>query len=232
VRIRNRKFAKAVVILAAMLLISMELPYSDKAIIQYIIPVIRMKNSTLYLSGLIPLIGSLWGFKEIVKSKRFNTSGLTIFILLFFFILPVAARNINLIKTPIYYLNSGVRSIEVTDSSLSRTNEGVDDDTLQITLYLELKSYRNNRNNLDGIKIEVILDDSLNKYLENNIFVIDKVYRFVSKESIRILETLQVKFIRPYADNTDFYMNFHDTDYKIVLMDDERTSILNRNDAY
>jgi len=226
VRIRNRKFAIAVGVLAAMLLISMELPYSDKAIIQYIIPVIKMKNSTLSLSGIIPLIGSLWCFKEIVKSKRFNTSGLIIFILLFFFILPVAARNINLIKTPIYNLNSGVRSIEVKDSSLSLSNEGED---VYLHIDVELKSYRNN---LDGIKIGVILDDSLDEYLENNNYMIDKVYRLIPKESLRIAETLQVVFIDGIAYNTDFYHDFHDLDYKIVLMDDERTSILNRNDMY
>jgi hypothetical protein len=154
VQIKNRKFAMAIVVFTAMLLISMELPYSDKAVIQYILPIIRIKKASLHLAGIIQLIGFIWCYSLIVKSKRFNASRLMIFICFFVFVIPVATRNIHIIKTPVYYFSSGARSIEVVESSLRLSDEG---EAEILNMYVELKSYRHN---YEGIRVGVIFDDT------------------------------------------------------------------------
>lgn len=74
----NKKYYKALIIALISILLVVELPYSDKSIIQYIIPVIRFRSNgsvtgALYLSGLIPLVGLIWSYMEIIKSNRFKT---------------------------------------------------------------------------------------------------------------------------------------------------------------
>ncbi len=224
--ITNKRFTRALIVLAAMFLISMELPYSDKALIQYIIPVIRISTVTLYLAGIIPLIGAIWSYKEIVKSNRFKASRLMIFIVLFFMVSPFVMRNINIIKAPIYYFSSGVRTIEIKDSNIGMTFGG-DEELLHIEL--ELKSYGNN---LDGIRIAVILSDSLGEYVESNYFLIDKVFRLHKTQSLSISEDIPVDFIDEHATVNNFYSDLHYDDYKIVLMDDEGQMMLSRNDGY
>lgn len=225
-QIKNRKFAMAIVVFAAMLLISMELPYNDKAVIQYILPIIRIKKASLHLAGILTIAGFIWCYSLIVKSKRFNASRLMIFICLFVFVIPVAARNIHIIKTPVYYFSSGVRSIEVVESRLRLSQEGEDE---ILNMYVELKSYRHN---YDGIRVGVVLDDSYKEYIVDTRYMSDEKYRLGKNQSINISESLPVNFKDDNADNNNFYTNLDNIDYKIVLRDDERTSILNRNDSY
>jgi hypothetical protein len=60
----------------------------------------------------------------------------------------------------------------------------------------------------------------------------DEKYRLGKNQSINISESLLVNFKDDNADNINFYTNLDNIDYKIVLRDDEGTSILNRNDSY
>ena len=85
---------------------------------------------------------------------------------------------------------------------------------------------------MDGIRIAVILSDSLGEYVESNYFLIDKVFRLHKTQSLSISEDIPVDFIDEHATVNNFYSDLHYDDYKIVLMDDEGQMMLSRNDGY
>ncbi|PKM49761.1 MAG: hypothetical protein CVV02_14215 [Firmicutes bacterium HGW-Firmicutes-7] len=229
--IKNKRYIRAIIIALIMVLISVELPYSDKAIIQYLIPVINFKTNgvvktSIFLSGLVPLVGLLWSYREICNSNRFKASRLAIFIVMFVIVVPFVISKIDVIKAPIYYLNSGVKSVEIKDSNLSIVQENNKE---MLRIELEAKSYRNN---IDGFQIAIVLSDTLENYLENNYILLGDKIRLGRSSHTNFAETVELKFADGYENDDLFYSSIYNDDYKLILIDQDNSIELRRNDTY
>lgn len=229
-QINNGKYVRAVITCLIIILITIELPYSDKSIIQYIIPVISVRQngivkSKIFLSGLIPLIGFLWSYNEIVKSNIFKASKSKIFIIMFVIVIPILFNYADVIKYPVYYLNSGVKSIEIKDSKLVLTQE---DDKNLLKFELKLKSYRSN---IDGFQVAIILPEEANKCLEETYMVLNDEIRLGCNQELTIVETLQLKYKEGYDEDL-LYSIIYEEDYKVELSESKKRVVVLMNDSY
>lgn len=223
----NIRFNRAMIVLGILLLIIVELPYNDRSIIQYIIPIITFKSSTsvLQLSGLVPLVGFIWIYSEIVKSKKFKASGCGTFILMFFIIMPFIFSNIDTVKAPIYMINGGVKSVDIRDTSLSIARR---DEKYIAILEIELKKYSNN----EDLQISLLLPDEANDvFKEGNFIILDKLYiPYGHTMSLNRTFDLELKDGYDIDDLPGFYMTFED--YKILITSGDDEFELIRNDYY
>lgn len=227
----NKRFMIAIIIIIAMILMCIELPYSDKSIVQFIIPVIHFKTNgairgSLFLSGIIPLIGLIWGYIQIVRSNRLNRSKLFIFIVLFFLVVPVMTKSLEIIKSPIYMLAKGTDSIEIIESDLSLSST---EELSYLDVSIELKSYKTNMNEISGT---IKLSDKLSEYLETTSYIIDDSIRIGYNQKETISDSIVLDFIDGKENDDLFYTLLFYEDYTIVLNNDESETSYRRNDTY
>lgn len=87
----NRKLIQYLGIIFIVVLLTYNLPRDSYSIIQYIIPPIRVgESSVIFLSGLVPLALFIIGIKGLFKLERFtNTSKLLVFITVVLIVIPL-----------------------------------------------------------------------------------------------------------------------------------------------
>lgn len=136
----NKSLVKPLGLIFLAVILSRKLPHKSYSIIQYIIRPIRIKNSTIYLSGLIPLILLIKATKEMGSLERFkHRSKLFIFIFIVGITGLLMNRLLDVGRTTYHWLGrDGFLAIELEDEGISSSR--INDD-MKIHVALELKDY-------------------------------------------------------------------------------------------
>lgn len=228
----NKRFKRAMIVLALMILLITELPYSDKSIIQHIILFISSRiadGASIYVTSLwaVPSIVVLfWITFEIIRSKRFKVNGFVIFMIMFFIVFPFIDKTTGLVKSTIYMLNDGIDSIELVDSSLHITDF---DNEIEAFIILELRNYEDLH---ESINIELILPKATYEYFEESIVEIDIDGVSYSDNVAIIRENVKLTL----KDNIDLgavsIIKFKIYDYEVLLQRGTEKRKYIRNDHY
>jgi len=228
----SRIFKRAMIALALMTLLTTELPYSDKAIIQHIVHFIASRftdGASIYVTSIwaIPtIVASFWITFEIIRSKRFNINGFVIFMIMFFIIFPFIDKSTSFARSTFYMLNDGVNSIEMVDTSLHITDF---DNEIEAFITLELKNYEELH---DSIDIELILPKVTYECFEESTINIDTNHIAYS-DGIAIIRE-QVTLTLSEGDDIDdlSVMKFRIHDYQILIQSETEKRLYIRNDRY
>ncbi len=220
----KKRYLRALGIFLSYCLLTMQLPYTQKSALTYIVPLIRIYDSTFSLHLLINSFLLTWMYIELVDSKLFNARKVVTFIVFFIILVPISMVSTNLLKTPIYYLHNDVGSIEIKKSSIHLSKiDNVD----YINVNLTLKGHRT----LDeGFKINIELDHKLMAYIES--MESDETVYYIEGGEVKYLEiNLPVKFKRYNGDRL-FRIKSYNTDYGITFIGENRVQKNVRNDMY
>ena len=203
--------AAAVILITAFF--AMTLPHLDQSIFEILIPPIKLSpGSRLYLAGLLPLILLLWSYCEIVKSKCFNHSKVTIFLIMFFILVPFTFRAMDAVKTPYYMLSSGLKSVEVTESKYSFPDT-TDHTTLAVDL--NLKNYGKEIKDFD-VSFEV--PESLENIIDEEIIELPKKYTIGDyQNTLPIHAFISFHYKEGYSEEDLFDTCYFYDDYRIIL---------------
>lgn len=226
----NRKYLAGVGVFLLTVLMMMELPYSDHSIVELILPPIKFKTdgavtSVLFLSGILSVIGFLYSYILVVKSKKFHTNGFIVFLVMFAVMLPIAQKGLEFVKAPIYYFANGVKSIELLESSIYLVPE---DNGKFIAVKLELKGYKDSVSNY---RVGIRLNESLN----SNGLV--HYYELSKKISLHpgvntVIDQFKVGYDFGSGFDNDRILGsiMRNETYEIILMDDTTESVFVRTD--
>jgi hypothetical protein len=193
----NKRLLKYLGIIFIAVLLTYKLPHDSYSIIQYIIRPIRYKNSTIYLSGIIPLILFIIGIKGLFKLERFaHRSKILIFIVVTFIIIPVMKSTLDFTRTSYYALKgTGLRAVDIVDANADLTSSNKE---LAIDLKLELIDYGKRGNEF---KIRVHLPEKLSEYTGKEFYEFEKNYvTHGNRNKIKIDEQIVIK-----SDNDNLY---------------------------
>lgn len=180
----NKKLLKYLGILFISVLLTYKLPHDSYSIIQYIIRPITYKNSTIYLSGILPLVLFIISIKDILNLKRFaGKSRLLIFSLIVLIIMPIMKWSLDFTRTNYHWLKKdGLNAVDIVDANinLNRSSE-----KLTVNFKLELIDYSRSENEF---KIRVYLSKSLSDYIGQEFYEFENDYRTYGNRSILHVE--------------------------------------------
>lgn len=228
---KNKQFNLAVLIGIISVLISIELPYSDKALIQLLLPNMKVavgdeKLLIAMLAGLIPIAGLVLCFVLIIRSKRFNANRFLIFLVMLLIILPLLSNELNFIKAPVYMLSNGAGSIEITDSKMSETQ-------IEKDRYLQLEiKMRGYDKAYDDVKIALRLPDRYDQLLEETYFEFNDYLPFSQYREITMTKLIKLKDNDSSSDFSGLAKMIYHTDYVITITDSTHEVNNTRNDSY
>ena len=101
----NKMLIKYLGIIFISTLLTYKLPHDSYSIIQYIIRPIRYKGSTIYLTGIIPLVLFFIGIKGLFKIERFaDKSKILLFIVIILIIIPIMKGTLDFTRTSYLWL--------------------------------------------------------------------------------------------------------------------------------
>lgn len=180
----NKKLFKYLGLILIAALLTYKLPHKSYSIIEYIIRPIRIKNSTIYLSGLMPLILIIVGTNGIGELERFkNRSKILIFILVLAIIMPIMHGLLDRTRTAYHWLsNDGLVAIDMIDNTIST---GLSGDEIKINTNLELKDYGKERKEF---KVKVHFPKTLEEIFDKEYYVFKEHYWTHGNRQIKNIE--------------------------------------------
>ncbi|QIB70380.1 hypothetical protein Ami103574_14250 [Aminipila butyrica] len=220
-----QRYLRAVVVVLITAFCAMKLPHQDKAIFDLLIPAIKLSpGSRLYLNGVLPLVLLLWSYKEIVKSNYFKSGKITIFLVMFFILVPFTFKAMDVIKIPYYVLSSGLKSIDVVESDYSFSNEP-DGNTINIDL-----SLKNYGKEVKDLNVAIDLPKSLEKIIDTDPIALSEQYTVDKQHGIlQIKESIPFKYKEGFSEEDLFNTYYFYDDYKIILSKaDEKLTIIQK----
>ena len=225
----NKRYLRAVIIVIIIAICNMKLPHNSKSIFQFIMPPIKTSpGSRLYLSGIITVLILLWSYNEIVKSNYFKHDKVTIFILMFFFIVPIITKGINVVKIPYYALSSGLRTIEVIDSNFGVEFDGKPNNKMKISLHL-----KNYSSEIKEFNISVDIPKSLSIFIAEDSVMLPKKYMIGPyKDDIYITEIIEFNYAVGYSAEDIFNTNYVYDNYKIKIYNENSELVIILNDSF
>lgn len=192
---------------------SMELPHNDKSIFEYLIPTIKTSpSSRLQLSGILVIVLFWWSYNEIVKSNYFKSGRATIFIIMLFVISPILFGNIDIIKTPYYAFNTGLKTIEIVESKYHFTLDENGNEVIEFEVLLRNYGYENK-----DFQVALILPDSLSQILSERTLIVPNKYSLHSKEQRKFTKQLKFSYAAGKSELDLDYSRYWYDDYKIEL---------------
>lgn len=216
-------FWRAIAVLLLTALLTMKLPHLDQSIFQLIVPPIKIsEGSRLYLSGLFPLVLLFWCYHEIVKSNYLNRGKITIFILMFFFLVPFLFRSIDVVKVPYYRICGGLKSVDVIKSDYTIDSENTSG-SIKVDMTL-----RNYGRWTQDFKILLVLPENLKKVIGIGTVELPRQYSIDNEsKDVHIQETIPFRFKKGYSSDDLFDTDYFYENYKIVLArDGEKLTII------
>lgn len=221
------RYLRAIIIVLVTAFCAMKLPHQDKSIFYLIMPAIKLSpGSRLYLDGILPLVLLLWSYKEIVKSYYFKSGKITIFIIMFFILVPFTFKSVNVIKVPYYMLGGGLKSIELIDSDYSFTNEPANN---TIKVELTLKNYGKK---VKDLNVSIDLPKSLEKIIDKDPIILPRKYTIDNQQgNLHIEESIPFNYKKGFSQEDLFNTYYFYDDYKIILSnEDEQLVIVQRGE--
>jgi hypothetical protein len=216
----NKRLLKYLGIIFLTVLLTYKLPHDSYSIIQYILRPIRYKNSTIYLSGIIPLVLFIIGIKGLFNLERFaHRSKILIFIVVTFIIIPVMKGTLDFTRTRYYELKgTGLRAVDIVDANANLTSSNKE---IAISLKLELIDYGKAGNEF---KIRVHLPEKLSEYTGKEFYEFENNYvTHGNRNKIKIDEQIVIK-----SDNDNLYSTLSGSQW---YLDEFEYELYNENEV-
>lgn len=223
-----KRFLRAVLIIILTALCGMKLPHSSKSIIYFIAPPIKIsEGSRLYLTGLLVIFPLLWSYKEIVRSNYFNTNKFITFILVFYLIMPIIFKGVNLIKAPYYTFSKGLRTIEVVDSKLDFDFNSESKNKIKFEIHL-----KNYSNEMKVFNISVGIPESLNTIISDSSVIVPDKYMIRPHQTRTYNNMVEFNYADGYSIGDIFDTYYSYDDYQIRLFNESDELVIIFNDSF
>lgn len=224
-RIYNKRtFVYGIIVMLLASVTMLKLPHQGKTISEFIIPVIRLNDGALHLSGLIPLALVILSSFLFVKSGRLKNQFL-VGLFLLFLALPLIGKGLDLLKIPVYMMSDGVKGVELYESDLNIHGEN---GVINIVFEAEVMSYIDDDSQ---ILVYVELPDVIHEFIEEDVILVyegdelTKGHRFIIKYS-GILDIAD-----GYDEDDLFDADYYWEDYKVIFKDNEQSLTMKVNDG-
>lgn len=216
------RYLRAVVVVLITAFLAVELPHQDKSIFHFIMPTIKLSpGSRLYLDGVLPLVLLLYSYKEVVKSNYFKSGKITIFIIMFFILVPPTFKVMNVVKIPYYMLSGGLKSIDVEESDYTFAS-GSEGSTIEVELHL-----RNYGNKAEKLNISIDLPKSLEKIIDEDPIMLPNKYTIHEQQNtLTIQESIPFNYADGYSKEELLDSHYYYDDYKIILSNGEEQLVI------
>ena len=216
---KNVRFVRAMAAFFVLLLVTMELPYRNRSLIELIIPPVSIGSTRLYLSGFFVLITLYMIYREVVGSKKFNLGRPWLFALIFFLMMPLGMFLMTVVKEPIYELSSGLRTIEIQRTDLALTNDGNQD---YIRVVIDMEGHSNLEK---GFTVALLMDDTLAPYMDERTFIVEEHVILSDREQKTLEVQIPFDMEESHWQHHDFYRVFHDSGYSLLLSQGDQKSL-------
>lgn len=172
------------------LVFTYKLPHDSYSISQYIVPPIRISDgSSLYLSGIIPLILVIFGICGVLSLERYaNRNKIFLLIIILVIIIPFMNWLLEFGRTNYHWIRKdGLNAVDIKEPSFS-FNAHQDKITFHVSL--TLIDYSRNKNQFN---IRVYLPKYFNHALEKEYFELNNSYiTYGYRTEIKVNEILLV----------------------------------------
>ncbi len=211
----RKKFIVGICISLFAFSLGYKLPYTDRSIVQMLIPVIRFKSSALYLSGLLVLVILVYAAHLMVESGKYKNK-LIVTLILFLFGLPLMMNVFDVMTSPIYRMSSGVKTLKIEESNFNILQEN---NELKLDFTAKIRSYKE----YDGlvkiyIRVPEIIDGMLT---ESEILVYETSSLYPKKEwEIDISADIEIDSGFTIEDIVD--TRYYYEEYTLILVDYEQ----------
>lgn len=224
----HKRYLRAVLVIFITALASMKLPHSSRSAIQYIIPPIKMGDGArLYLSSILIMVAVLWSYKEIVKSHYFKTNKVLRAILILFIVVPAIFKGINMIKTPYYKFNTGLKTIEVVDSKLVFSLQDEPENNIEINLHL-----KNYSDEMKRFNISLEIPEKLKEVMDNPWVEFPDTYTLMPyEERVDIDEIIKFNYSEGHSRDDIIQSHYRFDNYKIHLFNEKEQLTIILNDS-
>lgn len=168
----NKKLIKYLGIIFIAVVLTYKLPHDSYSIIQYLISPIRTRNGVIFLSGIIPLILFIIGFKGLSKLERFaDTDSVVVFIAVVIIVIPLMRWTLDISRTGYHWIkDDGLRAVDIKESNISLQGSN---DELIIKVNMELKYYSRKQNKFN---VRVYLPETLKEYTGKEFYELENHY--------------------------------------------------------
>ncbi|MBI9011590.1 MAG: hypothetical protein JEZ08_05110 [Clostridiales bacterium] len=224
----KKRLIRVLVANIIVVLVSIELPYQDKSLMQTFFLAFVGNHSNLIgvLCGTVITVVLLWSIREINLSEVVKLNGIGIFALMIFVIFPMLFRFTEVIKTPIYMFSDGVKSISMKESTLTIGNWHDDYEAL---LSFDMKYYGEEE---ESVKMKLILPDELKTYFVFDEIVLEDGFISHLNGVVRYRESIDLILKDGVTRESLNSIKLNSFNYTIVLMNDNETIDYIRNDFY
>lgn len=220
------RFYRAVVFLLLLLFINIELPYSDRSLIQLMVPPFKIGGMQLYLGGIIFLIGVVVLGNEIHKSGYLNIRSKWVVICFILMGSSIIYQGANLLSRPVYLMHQGLKCVEMKESRLDLVSiNGEDFIEAEMVMFCH-------RHMKTPVRVAIELDDGLSPYIQECYLEVEENLLLSSEMDEVVRVQIPVVLKESYATNEAFFYQFHEQDYKILISDKEGEVTYLRTDLY
>lgn len=228
----NKTLVKSLGLIFLAVILSRKLPHKSYSIMQYIIRPIRIKSSTIYLSGLIPLTLLIKATKELGTLERFKYRGK---LFIFIFVVGISSflmnRLLDMGRTTYHWLGQdGLLAIELEDEGISSSR--INDD-MKIHIDLELKDYGKKPK---AFKVRLHTPKLLEESLGQAYYELNTEYRtYGNRQVLKINEEIPIKLKRGQFQrgrDYEFYEEFRQSIGYEIYNEEESLHFSTRSDLY
>lgn len=179
-------------------LLTYKLPHDSYSIIQYTLKPIRLENSVIHLSGIIPLILFLIGLKGLFKVEWLaEKNKIFIFIIVILVVVPLMRNTLDIVKTTYYSVtNDKLSSINIKDANL-RVSDMTDS---EITINVKLTIIDYGRD-IKDFKVRMYLPEPMKTWFNSESLDFGESYRTFGNRNISSIEKkFTVKLEKSYSE--------------------------------
>ncbi len=220
----KRAFIYGIIVTLLASVTMLKLPYQDKTISEFIIPVIRLNHSAFYLSGLIPLALVILSSFLFVKSGRLKNQFL-VGLFLLFLALPLIGKGFDLLKIPVYMMSDGVKGVELKESDLNIHGEN---GVINIFFEAEVMSYIDDDSH---ILVYVELPDVIHEFIEEDVILVYEGDVLDKGDRFRVKYSGILHIADGYNEDDLFEADYYWEDYKVIFKDNEQSLTMKVNDG-
>lgn len=218
---RYRGLVSGVILIILTTVLFTELPYSDRTLLQMLLPVIRLGGVVLHLSTIVGIALLCVGGYLIVNSHVIKHKSLVF--LMIILILPLLIRSTDYLKRMVYVASEGVAAVEIIDSDICISS---DLGEFIVELEIEMISHRDYEGE---VLLDIDLPSSINRKMLTVIGPVEK-FNGLRKNKVYHVSYSEVLMLDEHSDSLQ-RATYQFEDYKLILRDEIREVVVIRNDS-
>lgn len=148
----RKQVIRVVVIFVLMTLFLLPTPYKGFLLLDYLLPELHFSTFSVNLSGILILILLILFFRSLISLNKLKENRGIVLLVLLFLLIPLAEKLGDGLVTSVYYLNTGVKSIQLIEC---QSNVQTIDNETVLNFEMTLSKYRNLKENT-FVKIEFV----------------------------------------------------------------------------